>query len=103
MLLDCDTFVKSILSAMWMLNDLPRSMRRELNSQLGVIWLLISDPKCFPSLTFTPEQQQHICKALSAYDDKYTYHALLQTENLKVKKMEEAETPDDAPSPPPTV
>ena len=102
MLLDCDTFVKSILTAMWMLNDLPRSMREELNSQLGVIWLLISDPKCFPSLTFTPEQQQCVCEALSAYDDKYTYQTLLQTENLKVKKMEEAETPDDTLIPPTT-
>ena len=98
-MLDCDTFVKSILSAMWMLNDLPRAMRKDLDSQLGVIWLLISDRNCFPSLAFTPAQQQGICEALvacSGESPKYAYDELLQVNDLKLKKAEEGESFGDA-------
>jgi hypothetical protein len=94
-MLDCDTFVKSILSAMWMLNDLPRAMRKDLDTQLGVVWLLMSDRNCFPSLAFTPAQQQGICEALvacSSVEDKpkYAYEALLQVNDLKLKTVEGA-------------
>ena len=98
-MLDCDTFVKSILSAMWMLNDLPRAMRKDLDSQLGVIWLLMSDRNCFPSLAFTPAQQQGICEALvacSSESPKYAYDALLQVNDLKLKKVKEGESFGDA-------
>lgn len=100
-MLDCDTFVKSILSAMWMLNDLPRTMRKDLDSQLGVIWLLMSDRNCFPSLAFTPAQQQGICEALVACSPagkspKYAYDALLQVNDLKLKEVEEGESFGDA-------
>ena len=66
-----------------MLNDLPKPMRKDLDSQLGLIWLLISDPKCFPSIAFTPKQQQAICDALEKCSPpdkefKYTYEALVQ-------------------------
>lgn len=92
-MIDCDTFVKATLSAMWMLNDLPRSMRKDLDSQLGVIWLLIGDRNCFPSLEFTSAQQEAICKALAASSPpdeefKYTYEALMQMPNLKIKHEE---------------
>lgn len=95
-MLDCDTFVKSLLSAMWMLNDLPRAMRKDLHSQLGVIWLLMSDRNCFPSVAFTPAQQQGICEALVACSPaeesaKYAYDTLLQVNDLKLKTVQEGE------------
>lgn len=100
-MIDCDTFVKSLLAGMWLLNDLPRSMRKDLDSQLGVIWLLISDKKCFPTLQFTPEQQQAICQALrncsdNGEDFKFTYEAMLNNEDLKVKEVAGNETQDGA-------
>ena len=92
-MIDSETFVKSILAAMWMLNDLPRANRRDLESQLGIIWLLMSDPKCFPTLHFTAEQQQAICQALEACHSpspepfRYTFDVLQQLgDNVKVKK-----------------
>lgn len=64
--IDTDTFVKTILAAMWMLNDLPRNMRKNIDNQLGIVWLLISDRQCFPNITFTALQQEAICKALAS-------------------------------------
>jgi hypothetical protein len=95
-MIDYATFVNSILAAMWMLNDLPKPMRKDLEAQLGLIWVLLSDRKCFPSLTFSPEQQRGICLALAAasgdtlQDFKFTYEALQQLPDLKVDM-----TPDD--------
>lgn len=89
-MIDADTFVKSILCCMWMLNDLPRHMRKDLDSQLGLIWLLLTEPKCFPSLQFTEEQQKKICEALQASSRtenfQFTYEALLNYEHRKVKE-----------------
>lgn len=93
--IDCETFVKSILGAMWMLNDIPKTMRKNLHTQLGIIWLLISDRNCFPSIDFTSAQQQAICTALEACNEgkehefKYTYEALLQKTDLKLKQSDE--------------
>ena len=111
--INCDTFVKSILGAMWMLNDLPKNMRQNLDNQLGIIWLLISDQNCFPTIEFTASQQKAICEALAACSDhkaslddqeqeqqekekdeekeeeeefKYTYEAMLMNPNLKQSK-----------------
>ena len=92
--IDCDTFVKSLLGVMWMLNDIPRPMRRELDTQLGLVWLLISDPTCFPSISFTEKQQRAICEALercspSEKEFKYTYDALVQNAaELKLRQEE---------------
>lgn len=102
-MIDCDTFVKSVLAAMWMLNDLPRAMRKDLNSQLGVIWLLISDQKCFPTLTFTPEQQEAICRALEASSDdpenfKFTYEAMVKNNDFKTAGVQEPPSPSLPPS-----
>jgi hypothetical protein len=82
-MIDTDTFVKSLLGIMWMLNDLPRPMRRDIDAQLGLVWLLISDPGCYPSIEFTTAQQQAICEALERCSPpgkqfKYTYEALAQ-------------------------
>lgn len=97
--IDSDTFVKSILGAMWMLNDLPKNMRKNLDNQMGIIWLLISDSKCFPTIAFTASQQEAICNALASCNGsqnkredeeeevfKYTYEKLLQNPHLKQKK-----------------
>lgn len=96
MTIDCSTFVKSILAAMWMLNDLPRSMRKDLETQLGLIWVLISDPKVFPTLTFTRTQQQRICQALAEASQagsefKFTFEALQNLTNIKVTSTIEEE------------
>lgn len=90
-MIDYTTFVQSILAAMWMLNDLPRAMRKDLDTQLGLVWVLLSDPKCFPTLTFTAAQQEGICLALaqaSANKDefKFTYEALRELPDLKVRE-----------------
>lgn len=103
---DSETFVKSILASMWMLNDLPAKMRKDLDSQLGVIWLLASDKKCFPTLTFTSEQQQAICRVLEECSDKsqdfkFTYEAMLNNEDLKVKGAEVAGNQDSIQGPSP--
>ena len=89
--MDGNTFVKSILAAMWMLNDVPRQMRKDLHTHLEIIRLLISDPKVFPSITFTPDQQKAICEAMcnqaAGTTDEvyiYTYDALTQQPDLKV-------------------
>lgn len=91
--MDAEVFVKSILASMWMLNDLPREMRKDLHSQLGLIWVLLSEPKCFPSLTFTEPQQKAICQALEACSDRdrendfpFTYEALLKYAERKKKE-----------------
>lgn len=89
--IDCETFVKSLLGAMWMLNDMPKTERKHLHTQLGIIWLLISDRHCFPSIAFTSLQQEAICDALEACNEKtqdeynYTYETLLQKTDLKLK------------------
>lgn len=94
--IDTDTFVKTIMAAMWMLNDLPRNMRKNLDNQLGIVWLLISDRQCFPNITFTASQQEAICKVLesikkNANDEDpvtfpYTYEALVRNPTVKQPK-----------------
>jgi hypothetical protein len=98
-MIDAQRFVKSLLASMWMLNDLPRNMRKDLNSQLGLIWLLLSEKQCFPCLTFTEAEQRAICDQLvanssqdggGAEDFKFTYEALLKFDGRKVKIQPEA-------------
>lgn len=81
--IDPATFVKSLLGVMWMLNDLPRAMRRDIDAQMGLVWLLVSDPQCFPSITFSQEQVKAICDALEDCGPptkrcRYTYEDLVQ-------------------------
>lgn len=87
---------------MWMLNDLPKNMRKDLNAQLGLIWLLLSEKQCFPCLTFTEAEQRAICDELvanscqdGAADFNFTYEALLKYEARKVKTAEDAGNDDD--------
>lgn len=100
-MIDTERFVKSLLACMWMLNDLPRNMRKDLNAQLGLIWLLLCEPHCFPCLTFTEAEQRAICDELAANsseaDDaanfKFTYDALLMYEGRKVQKTQDDQEP----------
>ncbi len=62
-----ETFVDTLLTVMNMLNELPRTRRHDLSTQLGLIWIAISDPRCAPGITFTELQQEEICRALQRY------------------------------------
>ena len=75
-IIDSETFVRSLMSILWMANELPRKYRKDLGQQVLLIKLLISDPKCCyfnynlvnplccTTLEFTPEQRAAICKEL---------------------------------------
>ena len=100
-MIDAETFVKSVLACLWMSNDLPRNMRKDLHSQLGLIWLLLTESKCFPSIQFTKTQQKAICKALEQSADqsrgnfKFTYEELVKYEHHKVKENDDEVADDD--------
>lgn len=81
-MIDPETFVDTLLTVMNMLKELPRSRRNDLATQLGIIWLAISDPKCAPSIKFTELQQEELCRALQRYTGEkegefpYTYETI---------------------------
>lgn len=94
-MIDETIFVKSVLAAMWMLNDLPRGMRKDLDAQLGLIWLLVAEPKCFPCIKFTPHQAKAICDALEQNSNEpnfnFTYDAMLKYVNRKSEEADDAD------------
>lgn len=99
--IDPATFVKSLLGVMWMLNDLPRAMRRDIDAQMGLVWLLVSDPQCFPSITFSQEQAKAICDALEDCGPptkkcRYTYEDLVSNASkLKLPLAMTSPSPND--------
>jgi hypothetical protein len=106
--IDAETFVRSVMSILWMANELPRKYRKDMGQQMMMIKLLISDPKCCyfnynlvnplccTTLEFNDDQRKAICKELekcnpchSAYPG-FAYPGMLLRRKKKKKSGEKS-------------
>lgn len=109
--INSETFVRSLMSILWMANELPRKYRKDLGQQMMLIKLLISDPKCCyfnynlvnplccTTLEFSDEQRRAICKELEKCNPcqtGYGYPYML-VRRKKKKSGEKKKKKDDGP------